>query len=326
MDSLQLAKQLNQQQPLDGQMGRECKSIGDYAKLYQQMMAQQGSMCAACQGQGENCQICNGTGIKGNGTGLGMGDSGRGRGNVAPEDPTTKTDFRPDKSTSKMRQGKILLKWKTEVEAPDGEARIEWSATSDGKFEIELRDLRFGSRGGSDFLYRMTLEESALGFSLHSGAAAINLMQDKDATLTLRVKRTGGFQGPIDLALEGLPKGVTFTPKQIAAKANTTKLVFKATTDVASRGYPLSISGTANIDGKTVSSRLASRHLGVDGEGLSADSPDDDRFLLTVCHKPGFRLFCNEAYMYAHRGTVYQYAMEVERLDGCCARRASGID
>ena len=127
MDSLQLAKQLNQQQPLDGQMGRECKSIGDYAKLYQQMMAQQGSMCAACQGQGENCQICNGTGIKGNGTGLGMGDSGRGRGNVAPEDPTTKTDFRPDKSTSKMRQGKILLKWKTEVEAPDGEARIEYN-------------------------------------------------------------------------------------------------------------------------------------------------------------------------------------------------------
>ena len=212
-------------------------------------------------------------------------------------------------------QGKRLGR-ATAVGNPDGEARIEWSAAADGKCQIELRDLRFGSRGGSDFLYRMTLEESALGFSLHSGADAINLMQDKDATLTLRVKRTGGFQGPIDLALEGLPKGVTFTPKQIAAKANSTKLVFKATADVASRGYPLSISGTASINGKTVSSRLASRHLGVDGEGLSADSPDDDRFHLTVCHKPVFRLFCNEAYMYAHRRTVYQYAMEVERLDG----------
>jgi len=212
-------------------------------------------------------------------------------------------------------QGKRLGR-ATAVGNPDGEARIEWSATADGKCEIELRDLRFGSRGGSDFLYQLTLNEAAPGFSLHAGSDAINLMQEKDAGLTLRVKRTGGFQGPIDLALEGLPKGVTFTPKQIAAKANSAKLVFKATADAPSRGYPLSISGTADIDGKTVSNRLASRHMGVDSEGLSADSPDSKRFHLTVCHKPVFRLFCNEAYMYAHRGTVYQYAMEVERLDG----------
>src|SRR5262249_39483320 len=33
-------------------------------------------------------------------------------------------------------------------------------------------------------------------------------------------------------------------------------------------------------------------------------------------HKPVFRLFCNEAYQYAHRGTVYPYLMQVERLGG----------
>ena len=137
MDSLQLAKQLNQQQPLDGQMARECKSIGDYAKLYQQMMAQQGRMCLACQGQGGDCQTCNGTGIKG--TGLGMGGSGRGRGTIAPEDSTTKTDFRPDKSSSKMQHGKILLKWKTEDEAPDGEARIEYNEAL-GKVEQDYSE------------------------------------------------------------------------------------------------------------------------------------------------------------------------------------------
>jgi hypothetical protein len=35
---------------------------------------------------------------------------------------------------------------------------------------------------------------------------------------------------------------------------------------------------------------------------------------LTVAHKPVFRLYCNEAYQYAHRGTVYRYLMEIERL------------
>ena len=37
---------------------------------------------------------------------------------------------------------------------------------------------------------------------------------------------------------------------------------------------------------------------------------------LTVVHKPVFKLYCNEAYQYGHRGTIYPYLMEVERLDG----------
>jgi hypothetical protein len=37
---------------------------------------------------------------------------------------------------------------------------------------------------------------------------------------------------------------------------------------------------------------------------------------LTVAHKPVFKLYCSEAYQYAYRGTVYPYAMQIERLDG----------
>ena len=37
---------------------------------------------------------------------------------------------------------------------------------------------------------------------------------------------------------------------------------------------------------------------------------------MTVQHKPLFRLFCSEAYQYAHRGTIHLYQMEVERFDG----------
>jgi hypothetical protein len=37
---------------------------------------------------------------------------------------------------------------------------------------------------------------------------------------------------------------------------------------------------------------------------------------MIVAHKPVFRLFCAEAYLYAHRGSVFPYLMEVERLDG----------
>jgi len=33
-------------------------------------------------------------------------------------------------------------------------------------------------------------------------------------------------------------------------------------------------------------------------------------------HKPIFRLYCSEAYLYAHRGSIFPYPMEVERLNG----------
>src|SRR5207253_10673374 len=55
---------------------------------------------------------------------------------------------------------------------------------------------------------------------------------------------------------------------------------------------------------------------------------------LTVQHKPIFRLTCNEAYQYAHRGTVYPYALQVERLNGfdgpitlqICDRQVQDLD
>jgi hypothetical protein len=41
-----------------------------------------------------------------------------------------------------------------------------------------------------------------------------------------------------------------------------------------------------------------------------------DFIAVAVAHKPIFRLYCEEAYQYAHRGTIYPYLMTLERLDG----------
>src|SRR5205814_5782150 len=59
-----------------------------------------------------------------------------------------------------------------------------------------------------------------------------------------------------------------------------------------------------------------------------------DTLYLTVQHKPIFRLTCNEAYQYAHRGTIYPYALQVERLNGfngditlqICDRQVQDLD
>ena len=103
------------------------------------------------------------------------------------------------------------------------------------------------------------LTEAAGDFSLHATTDALNIVQETGSSLTLRVKRTGGFEGAIDLEVDGLPDGVTFAPPQVPAKANSVKLTFKATADAPSRAYPLAITGSARIgvDNKTVRHRLA---------------------------------------------------------------------
>ena len=212
-------------------------------------------------------------------------------------------------------KGKQLVEAQA-VKDPDREARIEWKAPADGDFQLCVRDLRFGSRGGPDFLYRLVLQPARPDFALFTAADSLNLVQAGSSGVDLRVKRLGGFAAPIQLAVEGLPEGVTVTPLQIDKGKTSVKLTFKATDEAASRSYPLSIIGSAKIDEIEITRPLQSRHLGIDSSGTSAGPTGLDRFHLTLCHKPVFRLFCLEAYLYAHRGTVFPYPMTVERLNG----------
>ncbi len=91
--------------------------------------------------------------------------------------------------------------------------------------------------------------------------------------------------------------------------------------------------GTATIAGKTIE-----RSASVTPVGVSRDEwerlPFADELALTIQHKPIFKLTCNEAYQYAHRGTIYPYAMQVERLNGfkgpitiqLCDRQVQDLD
>ena len=67
--------------------------------------------------------------------------------------------------------------------------------------------------------------------------------------------------------------------------------------------------------GKVVERTLQVKHLGADAEGFCVGPRTLDVLTLTVNHKQPFRLFCSEAYQYAHRGLVYLYPMEVERMN-----------
>lgn len=112
LQTLQMAKLLNNQGQLDGKQCEDMKAMNEYAKLYAKMC--QSGMC-----QGEGCKMCaagfcmgQGNG-KGSGRGGGMGGPGQGQGGPpAPEDESTVSNFKTERVRTTVTAGKMLMSMK----------------------------------------------------------------------------------------------------------------------------------------------------------------------------------------------------------------------
>ena len=110
LKALNMAKQLNEQDKLDGEQCEGCQSMEDYAELYAKTMAEMGMG----EGEGEGDKDIN------------EGEGGVGRGGKSPEDESQVTNFKDEKSKSEVRVGKVLLSVKTKGLSDEGEAKKEY--------------------------------------------------------------------------------------------------------------------------------------------------------------------------------------------------------
>ena len=100
----------------------------------------------------------------------------------------------------------------------------------------------------------------------------------------------------------------------IAEGKNDVKLKFTIPDTLTSTRYEIRLAGVTAIADEEVSRPVQVQHRGHDSSGRSVHGVWRDVIALAVRHKPMFRLHCEEAYQYAHRGTIYPYAMTLERL------------
>ena len=107
---VQMAKQLNDQEKLDGEQSEGTQTIEEYAEFYAQLIAQMGG--------GEEGD--------GDGDGEGLGGEGMGQGGKAPEDDSITTDFKTEQSRSAVTAGKVLLSVKTKGLSDKGDASKEY--------------------------------------------------------------------------------------------------------------------------------------------------------------------------------------------------------
>ncbi|MGI8979432.1 MAG: hypothetical protein ACR2FY_09415 [Pirellulaceae bacterium] len=213
--------------------------------------------------------------------------------------------------------GKELAK-ASAVDTPDRLPALEaWAPPADGDYLLCIRDMQQGVAGGPEFLYRAQVSIAKPDFELSLKNDWANHMPGGRSEIDVLVRRRGGFAGPVKVSVEGLPAGIRAEPLDIAAGAPSAKLVLLSEAVMVPPGDALlKINGASDINNVTVTHVATAPHLGQDVEGVSVGPATTEYFHLTVQHKPLFRLFCSEAYQYAHRGTIHLYQMEVERLEG----------
>lgn len=191
--------------------------------------------------------------------------------------------------------------------SPDVLGKFE--VKEDGTYRLQVRDLFGGTRNDPHNVYRLLVRQAAPDFSLAAWAVHMTLRNGDRASLSkpmaLRqgdarafevvVQRRDGFDGEIEIAMEGLPQGVSAAGLKIAKGKTYGHLILTAD-EKAPRGFSLAkITGKAVIGGKEVVRpvRLASMEWPVkDAKGeipaprLMADIPvsvtDSEQAPLTI--------------------------------------------
>jgi hypothetical protein len=107
LEMISMAKQMNSEGKLDGEMFPGEMTLEDYAELYAQMMGE-----GMGEGEGEG---------EGEGDGEGTGGQGFGEGGEVDEDDSINTDFIDEKSKAAIQKGKILLSMKTKGLSDSGD-------------------------------------------------------------------------------------------------------------------------------------------------------------------------------------------------------------
>jgi len=221
-----------------------------------------------------------------------------------------------------------------DISAENPDCQMAFRAPADGNYIVRVAE-QFASRGGPRFVYRLTMDTPGVpgkasparplppDFRLTLARDTVTVLRGSSpggaAQVTVNAERRGGFDGPIELKLSGLPPGVSFSPTAIPAKQNSVQLTFKADTSVKIGGAELIVEGTAEIgQPKERVTRAAAVAIGRPPEtrpfvSLSQPPPTLDRLALAVTIPTPFKFKSTYQSTYAGQGSTLRRRYTLER-------------
>ncbi len=131
------------------------------------------------------------------------------------------------------------------------DAEIEFPVPGDGDYSVSVADVasKSGTRAAT---YHLSVQPAKADFRL-SVLELLNAPIGGKASLAINVARRGGFTEAIDVAVTGLPVGVTVPEKlQVAANQNALTVELTVAADAAASAALVEVIGTATISEQPV--------------------------------------------------------------------------
>lgn len=200
------------------------------------------------------------------------------------------------------------------------DSQLAFRTPADGIYYIRIED-RFASRGGSTFAYRLRVALAQPDFRLTFTADAVSLLRTVDhpvdplekrgaapAAIKVDVQRLGGFDGPVNLSLDGLPPGVTAANTTIAARQLTAQVKLSAAPTTTIAAVHVRVRGTAEIGGKSVARAAVLSNA----PGQSPADPVDN-VLLAVAMPTPFKAIGEYEHPFVPCGSSYHRHYQLDR-------------
>jgi hypothetical protein len=131
------------------------------------------------------------------------------------------------------------------------EAALVFTPPGDGDFVLRVRDLN--SKGGDAWIYHVELDAARPDFTIRCDPDKAMIGPGSSTAWYVHVNRTGGFTGPVQVEVRGLPKDVTAGPLTIPPSMTQGAIVLTAAATAVPAADNVQLVGIAKVkspDGK----------------------------------------------------------------------------
>jgi hypothetical protein len=143
------------------------------------------------------------------------------------------------------------LTWRNDDGGPGygADSRLDFAAPEDGDYILHLKDVR--ELEGADHAYRLSIKNATPDYRLQADPENPNIPQGGSVPVTVVADRQAGYDGPIEIQVEGLPSGVTASRAAIPAGQTSTVVVLSAAPTASPGSTPASIQivGRGKVNG-----------------------------------------------------------------------------
>ena len=170
------------------------------------------------------------------------------------------------------------------------DSRLMYTFPAAGDYVLRIKDVQ--GNGGEEYAYRIVIAPPRPDYALRISPDLLPVGQGDTAMVTVDALRQDGFDGEINLAIQGLPEGSVASEAFIPARQNQSRFTISAPADAALGVVSPSFIGTAKIGEQPAVRTASAAEAIMQAFSLNQVVPTKE-FAMSVVEPTGFALLTN---------------------------------